>query len=287
MKSKNLMKVSLASLLLASPLLEASAFTVTIDAGHGGNGSTPGKRFLDGERYEWDINDAVADKLQPMLESKGITVHRLDDATGQSDISLNSRLYQAINIGSDLHISVHQNSAGAENWCEATGTEVYYSTLGSARSIQLAKETANRMSEYIQTRNRGAKTNNLFITREFTNANIDAILVEGLFMDNYEDTRYMMSNEYAQRYAQAIADSIYNTYRSQINNEPFQIQVRKDLGETLNIRKEPNATSEIVGEVNPGEVFTIVEVKGNFGKLASGAGWINISMKFTNNITLN
>lgn len=287
MKSKNLIKVSMAGLLLTSPLLEASAFNISIDAGHGGNGSTPGKRFLDGERYEWDINDAVADYLKPMLEKYGVNVYRLDDETGQSDVSLNERLRRAINVGSDLHISIHQNSAGAENWCEATGTEVYYSTLGSARSIQLAKETANRMSEYIQTRNRGAKTNNLFITREFTNSNIDAILVEGLFMDNYEDTRYMMSDEYAQRYAQAIADSIYNTYRSQINNEPFQIQVRKDLGETLNIRKEPNATSEIVGEVNPGEVFTIVEVEGNFGKLASGAGWINISMKFTNNITLN
>lgn len=287
MKTKNLVSVSLASLLLVSPLIEASAFSVSLDAGHGGNGSTPGKRFLDGTKYEWDINDAVVDRLQPMLESHGITVHRLDDASGQSDVSLDSRLRQAINVGSDLHISVHQNAVGSSEWCEATGTEVYYSALGSARSIQLAKETAQRMSDYIQTKNRGAKTNNLFITREFTNVGIDAILTEGLFMDNYEDTRYMMSEEYVQRYAQAIADSVYNTYRSQINNEPFQIQIRKDLGETLNIRKEPNATSEIVGEVNPGEVFTIVEVKGNFGKLASGAGWINISMKFTNNITLN
>ena len=287
MIKQNLVKVGMASMLLASPLLEAQAFTVTIDAGHGGNGSTAGKRFLDGAKYEWDINDAVADKVQPILEKYGVTVHRLDDIMGQVDVSLNSRLQHAINLGSDLHISIHQNSAGAENWCEATGTEVYYNTLGSARSQQLAKEAATRMAEYIQTKNRGAKTTNLFITREFTNAGIDAILAEGLFMDNYEDTRYMMSEEYAQRYAQAIVDSVVNVYRSEINNEPFQVQVRKDLGETLNIRKEPNATSEIVGEVNPGEVFTIVEVQGNFGKLASGAGWINISMKFTNNITLN
>ena len=193
-------------------------------------------------------------------------------------------MQQAINLGSDLHISIHQNSAGANEWCEATGTEVYYSTLGSARSQQLAKEAANRMAEYIQTKNRGAKTTNLFITREFTNVGIDAILAEGLFMDNYNDTRYMMSEEYAQRYAQAIADSVVNVYRSQINNEPFQVRIRKDLGETLNIRREPSAYSEIVGEVNPGEVFTIVEVQGNFGRLASGAGWINISMKFTENI---
>lgn len=284
MKTKSFINMGLAGLLLASPLLEAQAFTISIDSGHGGNGSTAGKRFLDGTKYEWDINDAVADRLQPLLEKHGVTVHRLDDVSGQTDVSLNSRLQQAINLGSDLHISIHQNSAGANEWCEATGTEVYYNTLGSARSQQLAKEAANRMAEYIQTKNRGAKTANLFITREFTNAGIDAILAEGLFMDNYNDTRYMMSEEYAQRYAQAIADSVVNVYRSQINNEPFQVRIRKDLGETLNIRQEPSAYSEIVGEVNPGEVFTIVEVQGNFGRLASGAGWINISMKFTENI---
>ena len=284
MKTKSFINMGLAGLLLASPLLEAQAFTISIDSGHGGSGSTAGKRFLDGTKYEWDINDAVADRLQPLLEKHGVTVHRLDDASGRTDVSLNSRLQQAINLGSDLHISIHQNSAGANEWCEATGTEVYYSTLGSARSQQLAKEAANRMAEYIQTKNRGAKTTNLFITREFTNVGIDAILAEGLFMDNYNDTRYMMSEEYAQRYAQAIADSVVNVYRSQINNEPFQVRIRKDLGETLNIRREPSAVSEIVGEVNPGEVFTIVEVQGNFGRLASGAGWINISMKFTENI---
>ena len=85
MKSKNLMKVSLASLLLVSPLVEASAFTVTIDSGHGHN--TPGKRAVDDSFREWDINDRVADYLQPMLESKGITVYRVDDTTGQTDVS--------------------------------------------------------------------------------------------------------------------------------------------------------------------------------------------------------
>ena len=287
MIKQNLVKVGMASMLLASPLLEAQAFTITIDAGHGGNGSTAGKRFLDGTKYEWDINDEVADKVQPILEKYGVTVHRLDDIMGQVDVSLNSRLQHAINLGSDLHISIHQNSAGAENWCEATGTEVYYSTLGSARSQQLAKEAATRMAEYIQTKNRGAKTNNLFITREFTNANIDAILVEGLFMDNYEDTRYMMTDEYTQRYAQAIVDSVVNVYRNEISNEPFTVRVKKDLQETLTVRKTPHFTGEYSTEIAPGTVVTIVEVSNGWGKLKSGAGWINISGKYVEEITLN
>ena len=235
MKSKNLMKVSLASLLLASPILEASAFTVTIDSGHGHN--TPGKRAVDDSFREWDINDRVADYLQPMLESKGITVYRVDDVTGETDVSLNARLQRAISYNSDLHVSIHQNAVGDE-WHEATGTETYYSVLGSQKSQDLAHSVANKMAEYINTRNRGSKgtTNELFITREFTRAGIDANLYEGLFMSNQQDVEQMKTEEYANSYAKAIAESILSTYRSEISNEPFTVRVKKDLGETLTVR---------------------------------------------------
>lgn len=286
MKSKNLMKVSLASLLLVSPVLEASAFTVTIDAGHGHN--TPGKRAVDDSFREWDINDRVADYLQPMLESKGITVYRLDDITGQTDVSLQNRLQRAINYDSDLHISIHQNAVGSE-WHEATGTETYYSVLGSEKSRSLAKQVAQKMANYISTNNRGDKgtTNELFITREFTRVGIDANLYEGLFMSNQQDVEQMKTEEYANSYAQAIAESILNTYISEISNEPFTVRIKKDLNETLTIRDKAHFTGEMTGEVCPGEVVTIVAVENGWGKLKSGAGWINISGKFVEEIVLN
>ena len=287
MKSKNLMKVSLASLLLASPILEASAFTVTIDAGHGHN--TPGKRAVDDSFREWDVNDRVADYLQPMLESKGITVYRLDDVTGQTDVSLNTRLARAKEQGSELHISIHQNALYDSQWSNATGTESYYSVLGSEKSQQLAKDVANRMAEYIGTVNRGTKgtTNELFITREFTKEGIDAILVEGLFMDNQQDVEQMKTEEYANSYAKAIAESILSTYRSKVSNEPFTVRVKKDLNETLTIRDTAHFTGNMTGEIAPGTVVTIVEVQNGWGKLKSGLGWINISGKFVEEITLN
>ena len=286
MKSKNLMKVSLASLLLTSPLLEASAFTVTIDAGHGHN--TPGKRAVDDSFREWDINSKVANYLEPMLESKGITVYRVDDTTGQTDVSLNSRLQQAINYSSDLHVSIHQNATG-DGWTEATGTETYYSCLGSQKSQDLARQVANKMAEYIGTKNRGNKdaSQSLFITREFTNAGIDANLYEGLFMSNQQDVEQMKTEEYANSYAKAIAESILSTYRSEISNEPFTVRVKKDLGETLTVRNKPHYTGEMTGEVVPGEVLTIVDVENGWGKLKSGLGWINISGKFVEEIVLN
>lgn len=286
MRTKSLANLGLVGLLLGSPLLEAQAFTVTIDAGHGHN--TPGKRAVDDSFREWDINSRVANYLEPMLENKGITVYRVDDVTGQTDVSLNSRLQQAINYGSDLHVSIHQNATG-DGWSEATGTETYYSILGSQASQDLARQVADKMANYIGTKNRGAKqtTNELFITREFTRAGIDANLYEGLFMSNQQDVEQMATDTYANEYAKAIAESILSTYRQQISNEPFTVRVRKDLGETLTIRDTAHFTGEMTGEVAPGEVLTIVEVSNGWGRLKSGLGWINISGKFVEEIVLN
>lgn len=44
----------------------------------------------------------------------------------------------------------------------------------------------------------------------------------------------------------------------------------------LNVRKEPNASSAITTQVKEGNVFTIVEERNGWGKLLSGAGWINL-----------
>lgn len=47
--------------------------------------------------------------------------------------------------------------------------------------------------------------------------------------------------------------------------------------DSLNVRKEANASSSIVTTVKKGESYTITEVKGGWGKLKSGIGWINLS----------
>ena len=48
----------------------------------------------------------------------------------------------------------------------------------------------------------------------------------------------------------------------------------------LNIRKEADFNSEVIGVVKKGGVYTIVEVKNGLGKLASGAGWISVNEKY-------
>lgn len=287
----------------------ASEGMITIDAGHGGNNSTAGKRAANGDFYEWDINDKVADVLKTKLEAQGYTVERLDDVTGQTDVSLNTRLARAKEKGSDLHISIHQNALDDIMWSNATGTETYYSHNGSWSAKELAQDIAQRMANYIGTFNRGAKgtTNELFITREFTRSGIDAILIEGLFMDNEQDVQTMQTNEYIESYAQAIFDGIVSTYGN-IENKvaPTTVQAQastqvevvkttfkkdmlvrvKELGETLNIRRYPSRESQVVGEIQPSECFTIIDVteNGEWGLLKayeSGRnGWVRLSDKY-------
>ena len=287
----------------------ASEGMITIDAGHGGNNSTAGKRAANGDFYEWDINDKVADVLKTKLEAQGYTVERLDDVTGQMDVSLNTRLARAKEKGSDLHISIHQNALDDIMWSNATGTETYYSNNGGWSIKQLAQDIAERMANYIGTFNRGAKgtTNELFITREFTRSDIDAILVEGLFMDNEQDVQTMQTDEYIESYAQAIFDGIVSTYGN-IENKvaPITVQAQastqvevvkttfkkdmlvrvKELGETLNIRRYPSRESQVVGEIQPSECFTIADVTedGEWGLLKayeSGRdGWVRLSDKY-------
>ena len=287
----------------------ASEGMITIDAGHGGNNSTAGKRAANGDFYEWDINDKVADVLKTKLEAQGYTVERLDDVSGQTDVSLNTRLARAKERGSDLHISIHQNALDDIMWSNATGTETYYSHNGSWSAKELAQDIAQRMANYIGTVNRGAKgtTNELFITREFTRSGIDAILIEGLFMDNEQDVQTMQTDEYIESYAQAIFDGIVSTYGN-IENKvaPITVQAQastqvevvkttfkkdmlvrvKELGETLNIRRYPSRESQVVGEIQPSECFTIADVTedGEWGLLKayeSGRnGWVRLSDKY-------
>lgn len=46
----------------------------------------------------------------------------------------------------------------------------------------------------------------------------------------------------------------------------------------LNVREKGNANATIIGAVKKNEVYTIVDVHGDYGKLKSGAGWIYLPM---------
>ena len=65
-------------------------------------------------------------------------------------------------------------------------------------------------------------------------------------------------------------------------SDPATYQVR--LLDNLNIRKTPNGTITQLDGAKKGLIYTIVETQGNWGRLKSGAGWINVSDKYVERI---
>jgi uncharacterized protein YgiM (DUF1202 family) len=55
---------------------------------------------------------------------------------------------------------------------------------------------------------------------------------------------------------------------------PYKVKITASL---LNYRQEPNNDSKINGTIKKNGVYTIIEEKNGWGKLKSGAGWINLS----------
>jgi N-acetylmuramoyl-L-alanine amidase len=56
--------------------------------------------------------------------------------------------------------------------------------------------------------------------------------------------------------------------------ESYTVRIEIDA---LNIRATPETVStNIVGSIKDRGVYTIVEVRNGFGKLKSGAGWVNL-----------
>lgn len=62
---------------------------------------------------------------------------------------------------------------------------------------------------------------------------------------------------------------------TQTTNSVYRVNV-----DELNIRQGPGTSYPVVGVVHKGEAYTIVKMSGSWGKLKSGAGWINCSSKY-------
>ena len=186
--------------------------TITLDAGHGFN--TSGKRAYDDSFREWQINDRVATKVEQGLESRyGVNVIRVDDVTGQMVVGLRERVNRAVQAKSDLHISIHQNAFGDVAPNDITGTETFYHLDEESR--RLADKITANMARNMGRNNRMAKSANelnLFIPREMTKQGIPSVLAEGINMFNEEDVRYMMTEKYANDYAEAVIEAIVKQY---------------------------------------------------------------------------
>lgn len=268
------------------------AKVLVLDAGHGLN--TSGKQTMNGSKgviKEWTLNSNVCNKIQAILKDYDVTIHRTDDTTGKTDISLTERVKRCNNYNPHLFVSIHHNAGGG------TGTEVYWHTKGTAEDKKVASILAPKLASKCGMRNRGVKQASFAVL----GCKPTAILVEGGFMDTVADYEIITSDKGQQAYAEAVAESIieYLGLKKVATSQPSQPQVStpstpssststssgksftvKIICNELNIRKEASFDSAVVGVVKKGEVYTIVEESNGLGKLKSGAGWISMGASY-------
>lgn len=185
---------------------------ICIDAGHGKY--TPGKRCLKtidaGETREWVLNSRIADKLQQLLAGYDCATMRVDDVTGEVDVSLDSRCAQANQAKADVYVSIHHN-AGINGG--SGGGIVVYINPSHQKQSEVVQQAAYRHL-IAQTGRSGNRSNpmaqaNHQVTRETT---MPAILCECGFMDSTADTPIILTEEFSMQCAKGLCDALVEVY---------------------------------------------------------------------------
>ncbi|WP_019377656.1 N-acetylmuramoyl-L-alanine amidase [Virgibacillus halodenitrificans] len=224
---------------------------VAIGAGHGYN--TSGKRSPAGER-EWSFNNKVVTAaIKYLYEYLNVSVIRLDDPTGDTDVPLTTRTNNANNANADILVSYHHN-ANTGTWGSWTGTETYHYP-GSSSGNTLAKAIHPSIVGAMGLRDRGIKEANFHMVRE---SRMPAILIEGGFMDSTIDIKKMRDNTVMDRTGKALADAIasYFGLQKKTSGEAYVEIVTDSLWTYNTANWEDKAVI-----VNRGEVFTVIKDK--------------------------
>src|SRR5246127_3924458 len=211
----------------AQPPTTPSPFgVVVLDPGHGGQDSGA----MCGGVMEKDLTLDVARRIDRLLDSEGIAT--LMTRLGDTYVSLADRAAFANRVRNCIFVSIHFNE---DNKPVASGVETYYAahqiTTGSSLASWLPflwrplSESPNpesqNLAEFIQealvarTRaiNRGTQPGQFFVIANVTSP---AVLIEGGFLTNKEDISKLVSEDYRDQIAAAVADGILH-YRDAIS----------------------------------------------------------------------
>lgn len=183
------------------------AFKIALTAGH--YLDTPGKRCLKSldpnETREWVLNDRIADKVETLLKGyEGYMLIRTDDTTGKKDISLTARTNAANNFKADIYISIHHN-AGI-NGGKGGGIVAYTYTNVDKVTKEWQKELYNALIAKTGLGGNRATPlakSNLAECRQTT---MPAVLLELGFMDSKTDVPIILTEDYANKCAEAIVE---------------------------------------------------------------------------------
>lgn len=184
-------------------------FKLALDAGHGLY--TPGKRCLKSldknETREWWLNDRIADRVESLLKSfSGCSVLRVDDTTGDVDVSLSARVKKANEWGADFYLSIHHN-AGINGGAGGGIISIAY-TDASKESLEYQKILYDELIKLTGLHGNRAvpcPLQNLMVLRE---TSMPAVMVECGYMDSSTDVPVILTDEFASKCAQGIVNAL-------------------------------------------------------------------------------
>lgn len=182
-----------------------SSTTICIDPGHG-RGKDTGASGINGLQED-DVTLSVGLRLGKILEGHGIKVvytRTQDERSIPTEVttSLQQRCDVSNNANAKYFVCIHCNSFDSEG---ALGTETLVNQ-NNPEATRLAQAIQNSIVNEIGTYNRGLKDGNWLYVVNHTNAS--AVLTELGFLTNPSDAAKLSSDEYRQKFAQAIADGI-------------------------------------------------------------------------------
>lgn len=261
------------------------SYLVCIDPGHAKN--TAGKRSPDGSLREYEFNRDVSKRLKTILERHGVKVIFSCNIESDVDASLASRCKTANDAKADLFASMHANAHGnGAEWTSGNGWEIFH-CKGSIEGEKLAKAIQEASIPELGLKDRGIKTNNLYVTK---NTDMPAILIEHGFFTNKEECAKLKSSTFREKCAIANAKGILKylgiAYKETAQTStapvqpstpsglPYQIVITCDA---LNVRGGPGTHYPRNTVIKDKKKYTIVEEQKGWGKLKSGAGWISLN----------
>ena len=216
---------------ISSPVFRKT--TTYLDAGHGflnasGDAMDKGSgkdtvyqqlaEELTGEKLtEADLNLAITLKIQKILEEKGYTVLLSRTDYVQKSLPINARASMVKDAGADVLVSIHANSSSPA----AYGARIYYNGDGSTYGKALESQMfAAAMAQEIDAAGASYKTTQIYSSPGLAmlngTGNIPSVLVETCFLTNENDAKAALTDEWQEKMAGAIAETILKKYPLEI-----------------------------------------------------------------------
>ena len=200
-----------------------SAFTVIVDAGHGGeDGGAIGKSGA----LEKDVNLQFALKVNEYLSFFGINTYMVrteDKSIGDESLStiherkvsdIRARLALMDMFENSIYLSIHQNEF-TQSYVH--GTQVFYSPNSeeSKRLATVIQKTVCSLTQPDNTKVPKESGTNIYV---LYNATKPACLCECGFMSNPEEEKLLLSEDYQRKFSLALSFSVLNYLIAEENN---------------------------------------------------------------------